>query len=136
MASGQLPDGLRLCEAQTLDGKPCRAPALRERPFCLAHDPERREDAQAARSAGAQRGNRLRSLRGRRSKLDSMSALVAFVAKVIYDAAEGELDYPIARTVLYGISIQRQLVEASDLDRRLTALEDQLQRIGPRARAS
>jgi hypothetical protein len=50
-------------------------------------------------------------------------ALVAFTARVIGDILAGELRPEFARTVLYGLSIQRQLVETSDLERRLSALE-------------
>ena len=123
--------GNRPCDAETLVGQPCRSFALRGSLYCLSHDPERAEQVQASRARGAKRGNRLRALRGRGSKLDTMPELVKFVADVVKDTTGRKLDVAIARTVLYGISIQRQLIEASDLADRVRAIEERLGRAMP-----
>ena len=66
---------------------------------------------------------KLRSLRGKRVKLDTAAGLVRFTAGVVQDALDGRLDADIARVVLYGVSIQRTLVETADHERRLAELE-------------
>ena len=111
------------CQATTKSGAACRAFALPGRPFCLTHDPECREDATAARVKGAGVSNRLRSIEGRRRKLDSAPELVMFTSTVIQDLLSGSVTVDVGRAVLYGVSIQRSLLEASDLDTRLRALE-------------
>ena len=115
------------CEALTKAGTACRGFAQSDRPFCLAHDPERQADARAARAKGATHANQLRSLRGARATLDSAQALVPFTAGIVHDTLEGRLDTDVARVALYGVSIMRQLLEASDLQARLEALESVLE---------
>ncbi len=111
------------CTGETKSGAACQAFALPGRPFCLTHDPDRAADATAARSKGAAVSNRLRSIEGKRQKLDTVSALVEFTGGVIQDVLEGTVLPDVARVCLYGVSIQRQLLEASDLEQRLAALE-------------
>jgi hypothetical protein len=123
------------CRAQTKLGRPCAAFALTGGGYCWNHDPERAGDVRQARAKGGAAASKLRALRGRRSKLDTVPALVAFTAGVIQDTLVGGLAPDVARVVLYGLSIQRQLVEAGDLDRRLSELEAQLGAEGPERRA-
>jgi hypothetical protein len=88
--------------------------------------------AQAARSRGAVSSNKLRALEGRRAKLDTPAALVGFTGKLIQELLDGTTPVDVGRAVLYGIGIQRQLVESSELERRIAAIEQRLQ--GPRDR--
>jgi hypothetical protein len=111
------------CQGQTKAGAPCGAFALPERPWCWSHDPERAEQAAAARQRGAVNANKLRALQGRRPRLDTPQALVRYTAGIILDVAEGQMFADVGRVVLYGISIQMRLVELSDMERRLAALE-------------
>jgi hypothetical protein len=114
------------CRATRKDGATCRAPALPDSALCWTHDPRQAEAAARARAAGAAKGGRLRALRERRAKLDTAAALLRFNAGVIQDTLAGTLPPDVARAVLYGVSIQRQLVEAGDLERRVEALEARL----------
>lgn len=113
----------RACTAQTKRGEPCRSfvPPGGER--CLAHDPARAEQARAARSQGATTANKLRAIRGQRPRLERPAELLAFTAGVIHDTADGRLDPTVARTLFYGISVQKTLIEVGDLAARLEALE-------------
>jgi hypothetical protein len=119
-------NGKRPCGAPTKRGTPCAAFALPGRDRCISHDPERAEALAAARSKGGQHCARLRVLQGQRAKLDTPRALVRYTAGIILDVAEGKLLADVGRVVLYGINIQRTLLESSDLERRLAALEAQL----------
>lgn len=115
------------CRAETKRGNACAAFPLAGRDYCLSHDPERVGDVRRSRAKGGAAASKLRALRGRRSKLDTVPALVGFTAGVIHETLTGELVPEIARCVLYGLSIQRQLVEAGELERRVSALEAELE---------
>jgi len=80
----------------------------------------------AARQRGGAAASKLRALAGRRRKLTSAGALVDFVSGVIHDTLEGRVEVDIARTCLYGASIQRALIQAGDLEQRLAVVEAQL----------
>ncbi len=111
------------CEASRKDGQPCRAPALPDSTLCWSHDPRQAEVAAQARAAGASKGGKLRALHGHRSKLSTVPELVRFVAMLVHRTVEGELDVNVARCAFYGLSLQKSLVELSDLERRIVALE-------------
>ena len=114
------------CQARTKQGLPCAGFALTDRGFCLSHDPTRAADARQARAKGGAAGSKLRALKGQRAKLNTAAGLIRFTSGVIQDALDGRLTPDVARVVLYGLSIQRQLVEAGELEQRLAQLEEQL----------
>ncbi len=118
----------KTCRAVAKSGEPCRSFALAGSEFCLAHDPERVGQLRQSRAKGGAKASQLRALRGRRAKLDTVGGLVRFTAGVIQDALAGTVAADVARVVLYGISIQRQLLEAGDLEKRIAALEANLGR--------
>lgn len=123
MPSGRRAADGRKCRATTKRGEPCRAVAV-ENGLCLAHDPKRRKEAQAARSKGAATKNKLVALEGRRRKLSTVPELVAYLSGVIQDTAAGELSVDVARTITYAVSVQMRLVEGSELAKRVQELED------------
>src|SRR5215211_6611309 len=128
------PGGKRACGAPTKRGTPCAAFALPGRDRCISHDPERAEALAAARSRGGRHCARLRVLQGRRAKLDTPQRLLTFTSNLIHDVVEVRIHPDTARVALYGCSIARQLIEASDLEARLAALESQLATGGRRGR--
>jgi hypothetical protein len=115
------------CTGTRKDGSPCRAPALPDSALCWVHDPRQAEQAVRARTAGASKGGKVRALQSRRRKLDTPAALVRFVSEVVQDALAGTVPPDIAKAVLYGVSIQRQLIESSDVVERIEQLEARLQ---------
>src|SRR5439155_2213425 len=124
--SGTTATGRPRCTATTRRGTPCEAFAPAGRVFCRVHDPDRAAEVRAACARGGAKASKLRALEGRRRKLDTPAALVGFVSGVIYDVVEHRVEVDVARTALYGCSIQRQLLEATDLAARLAAVEAQL----------
>ncbi len=114
------------CRAQRNDGEPCRGPSLPDSAFCWSHDESRAEEMAAARSRGATKANKLRALAGRRPTLTNGRALTRFASDVVQDVLSGSVAPDIGRVVLYGCATLRQLVETSELERRLEALEAQL----------
>jgi hypothetical protein len=110
------------CAATTKRGTACRSIVPAGRAYCLAHDPERRDEVAAARSNGARKANSLRALNGRRRRLDNHAGLAAFITNVVYDVIDGRADPDVARAALYGCSILRQLAEHG-LEKRLAEVE-------------
>ena len=104
---------------------PCRSFPVGGR-YCFPHDPANAERMGEARRRGASKGGRLRAIRGRRSRLATVPELVRFVADLVHRTIEGELEVDVARCVFYGLSLQKGLVEMSDIERRLAELEARL----------
>jgi len=118
----------RACVAQTQHGEPCRSFALPEGTLCAVHDPARRERVQAARSKGGQ----MRAIQGRRRKLDTAQELLKFTSTVILDVLEGSVNLDVGRVVLYGVQVQRGVLETATLADRIDAIEQQVA-LQPRA---
>jgi hypothetical protein len=57
---------------------------------------------------------RLRVLQGKRARLDSASAVVKFTSGVIQDCLAGTIEVEIARTTLYGLSVQLKAIELAE----------------------
>jgi hypothetical protein len=113
------------CRARTRLGEPCRAFSLASG-YCRTHDPARAED----RRASCSKGGKLRALQGRRRRLDSPPAVVAFLSGLVHDVAEGKLDGEIARTLVYALGVQLRAIELAEQSagRRLVAEVEQLAR--------
>ena len=110
---------LRTCKAKNDKGQPCGATPLRDRDFCVFHDPEHEETIQAARSAGGQRRKREATLataydfEGLRSKLYAIRP--DWKAQGLLDGGVGDLD-----------KIQRGLTKkflSTEPDEHITKLE-------------
>ena len=120
-----------ICEGTTKAGRPCRSFAL-EAGRCVMHDPSRAEQMRDARAAGAVKAAKVRSLRGHRSRLVTVPELLRFNADVVHRAISGELPPDLARVAIYGLTLQRALIESGDLAKRLEALEQRLAEQGTR----
>jgi len=72
----------------------------------------------------------MRALRGQLPRLDTAAALVRFNAGLVHRLLAAELEVDVVRTLVYALSLQRQLIESSDLSKRLEALEAQLAQHG------
>jgi hypothetical protein len=112
-----------VCTSTRKDGQACRAPALPRREACWAHDPAQAEAAREARAWGARKGNRTRALRAGLPRFDNPRGLVKFTGLVLAGVLAGRIAPDVGRTIFYGVNTQRSLLEASDLEKRLEALE-------------
>ena len=112
-----------ICEAIRNDGQHCRSKTHDGRRQCIWHDPERQEAAREARSRGAAAAGKVRSLEGRRRRLETAGALTRFMSELIQDLLSGKVDADTGRCVIYAVSVQRQLVEKSELAQRLIEVE-------------
>ncbi len=116
------------CGAELERGGTCRAFAL-DSGRCWNHDPARAGERHAAQS----KGGKLRALQGRRRKLTTPAALMAFVDTLIWNAIDGKYDPRLVNAVVGAVNVQRALIEVGDLEARLAALEAATQ-VGGRRR--
>jgi hypothetical protein len=107
------------------DGLACRAPALRGKSVCYWHDPDKAEEAAESRRIGGLH----------RRKAKSVATIYDFSGLRTVESAQRLLETAAIETLALENSIQRnrtlisaaagagKLIEAGDLDARLTAVE-------------
>ena len=108
----------RRCNASGKQGERCRSFALPSG-LCWHHDPERAEERRAA----CVRGGKVKAIKGRRPKLDDAAGLLRFNADLVHRLLGGELETDVVRVVVNALNLQRQLIESSEIEARLAALE-------------
>jgi len=118
------------CGFEKASGGECRAFALPSG-RCWNHDPARADERHRARA----RGGTIKALKNRQPRFDSPKALVQFAGLILGGVLAARIPPDVGRVVLYGISIQRQLIEASDIEQRLAAVEAQLPPTGAQRRS-
>ena len=123
------------CRALKPNGRPCRAPALRENSACLWHAPESTEAAAEARRLGGLR-------RRREGTVGGAYALAGFgtgadLQRVLELALTDtlELENSIARTraLTHLVSVAARVKETTEFEARLRVLEDGVWRETPDA---
>jgi len=113
------------CGFEKASGGECMAFALPSG-RCWNHDPARADERHRARA----KGGTIKALKNRQPKFDTPKALVSFTGLILGGVLSGRIAPDVGRCVLYGINIQKSLIEASDLEQRLEALEAQLAQQG------
>jgi hypothetical protein len=113
------------CDGTTKAGTRCASFVAVGRQWCFPHDPANAERMKQARAEGASKGGKVRAIQGRRRRLDSPSAVVAFLSNLVYDVAEGRQDADTAKTLSYALSVQ---LKAIDLSRQID-VEQALQEV-------
>jgi hypothetical protein len=115
----------RGCTYEMPDGLLCQAPALRGRTLCYWHEPDSSEAAQEARRVGGHH----------RRKAKSVATIYDFSGLRTVESAQRLLETAAIETLALENSIARnralisaaagagKLIEAGDLDARLTAVE-------------
>ena len=125
------------CRALKPNGRPCRAPALREGSECFWHAPESREDATEARRLGGLRRRRegtvggAYALEGFRTGADLQRVLELALA----DTLELENSIARSRALAQLVSVGVRVKERAEFEARLRALEAGVWREGPDARS-
>jgi hypothetical protein len=113
----------RTCAAMSRRGEPCRSAIVGPGGYCRLHDPERAAAVRADRVRGGRTASKLRVLRGRRQRLDTMQALVRFLSDLMQDTLAQRVDPRVSNAVVYAVSVQLQAIEKGDLERRVVDLE-------------
>jgi hypothetical protein len=124
----------RGCTSEMPDGLLCRAPALRGKAVCYWHDPDKAEEAAESRRIGGLH----------RRKAKSVATIYDFAGLRTVESAQRLLETAAIETLALENSIARnralisaaagagKLIEAGDLEERLTAVEAA---VGPKAHA-
>jgi hypothetical protein len=111
------------CRAPTKSGRPCKGFLLPGRNVCLSHAEDLAETVQRARARGGTAAAKIRALEGKRRRLEKPAELARFLSNLAEDTLSGTVDAGVARSVAYIAAVLRQVVETSDLAKRLEALE-------------
>ena len=128
-------DSPRACRALKQNGRPCRAPALREGIQCFWHAPESTEAAAEARRLGGLRRRRegtvggAYALEGFRTGADLQRVLELALA----DTLELENSIPRTRALTHLVSVAARVKETSEFEARMRAIEDGVWREAPDA---
>jgi len=117
------------CGFEKASGGECRAFALPSG-RCWNHDPARAEERHRARA----RGGTIKALKNRQPRFDTPKALIGFTGLILGGVLAGRIPPDVARCIFDGINTQKALLEASDLEQRLAALEAQLPITGAQRR--
>ena len=113
------------CTFPMPDGRPCRAAPLHDEPFCFAHSPEKAEEAAEARRLGGLRRRREKTLMGAYAfaGLGSIAAIRRILEIAAVDALGLENSIARVRALVAAALAAAKLLEAGELEDRLTALE-------------
>jgi len=118
----------------TKAGSACRSFVAVGDLYCFPHNPSNAERMQQARAAGASKGGKVRALKSHQPRFDTPKALIRFTGLILGGVLSGRIAPDVGRCVLYGINIQKSLIEASNLEQRLEAMEAQLAQQGTAGR--
>ena len=119
------------CSAITRAGQPCAAPPLREGRFCAAHDPEFADTMQQARTLGGQRRRKEVAVGGAYEfeGLNTVAQIRRLIEVAAFDTLQLENSVSRSRTLAYLAHTAQQLLQAGELEERLSRIE---QAIAPR----
>ena len=110
------------CTGTTAAGNPCHSPVVGDGGKCYAHANPERWAAAAARGRGRRRP-RLPVVVEPCPELETATGLRTFLAGVLNATVSGAVPVPVAHATAQLGNALRQLIESSDLEQRLTALE-------------
>jgi hypothetical protein len=123
---------LKRCKTKTKKGKPCKAPAVGNNGYCFFHDPDREADRQAARERGAKAPRRKTVVLGNDVSLTDAEGVRALLAALLEEVINAPTDgYRMniikkARCAGYLGGILLRAIELSELEKRISALEEDL----------
>ena len=113
------------CAGRRPDGSRCRQWPRAGDEFCLWHSPEREEEAAEARRLGGLRRRREKTVSSAYdfAGLDSVQAIRRILEIATIDTLGLENSIVRARTLISAATAATRLLEAGELEERLTALE-------------
>jgi hypothetical protein len=112
------------CEAVKDDDSKCRAPARQGSHYCFFHDPAKENERKEAQQRGG-RANRATVLTADAPdlSLNSLKDIVSLYARIINLQLRGEVSPKEASSLGYNCSQLARLLEASNIEGRIAALE-------------
>lgn len=117
------------CAGRQRDGRQCGAPPMRDEEFCLFHSPEHAEDAAEARRLGGLRRRREKTVVGvyDLEALGSVAAIRRILHIAVVDTLGLDNSLARSRTLIAAVQAATRLLEAGELEGRITALESALE---------
>lgn len=121
----------RTCKARNDRGEACQAAPVRERNFCVFHDPEHAEVVQEARRAGGQRRKKEAAVGTAYDflGLNTIQDIRRLVEVAAIDALSLDNNLGRVRALGYLAQVATTLVEKGEMEERMAAVEAAL---GPR----
>lgn len=114
------------CKARTARGAPCNANAGASG-YCFAHDPKRKREADRARRLGGKHRRRVVCIEPfPDADALTVGGLARIIAAVMRQTWTLEHSIARARALAYLAQVQRGILETSDLERRIAALEERI----------
>lgn len=116
----------RRCTATTKSGNPCRSFALAGGPYCIAHDPDKREEQlQASRAGGLAKANAARSAKewAQLSRHITIADLPGVLVGAGLAAMNGEVEPARVTALATAIRTAVHVAEVGVLEARLKELE-------------
>lgn len=116
------------CSATTRAGEPCKAVAIRSSEWCPAHHPEYADARRRNASKGGRRGGRGRPMVAAADVAEQVQSLTDKVLAGELDRASAAVCGQLLNVKLRALEVGRKLKEAEELEGRLEALEEALER--------
>ncbi len=120
----------RACNALKEDGSPCQAPPLHDAELCLMHSPEHAQEVAEARRLGGLRRRKEQTVASDYDfqGLGTVIEIRRLVEVAALDTLSLENSLGRSRTLAYLAQVSVNLLDKGELESRLEALEDSLQR--------
>lgn len=116
---------IRQCRHIKSDGERCKANAARDSDLCFFHDPAKAGERAAARRAGGEKGRAAVLPPGTPdASLGSIADVAAVIGQTINQVRRGEVDPRVANAVGYLAGVLLKALEVGEVERRLEALEE------------
>jgi len=117
--------GAQRCAHVRPNGEPCRGYAVTGSRACFAHDPAQSAKRADARRRGGEAG-KIEPLAESTLSVRTMSDVLALIETTINDVRAGRVDVKIANAVGYLANVSVKVIQQTDLEARLEALESVL----------
>jgi len=118
-----------ICKFIKQDGSQCKAKALSNSKYCFFHSQESERARKKAQSKGG-KNNKIRVRKPLKAiQIKETEDVVRLLASTIKDVRAGDLEVKIANCIGYLSGHLIKAFEASDLERRMEAIENYIERI-------
>ena len=109
------------CQATKQNGEPCPSPALNDRPFCFAHDPQRAKERRQAQAKGGR--NKSNVIRLRNLAPPRLLPIYDKLEQALEEVHSGKLSPAQAGAMAQLARALAAILQAGEFEERLRALE-------------
>ena len=117
--------GLQCAHVRT-NGEQCRGYAVTGSRFCFAHDPAQADKRDDARRRGGEAG-KVEPLPESMLTVRTMADVLELIETTINDVRAGRVDVKVANAVGYLANVSVKVIQQTDIEARLEALESVLE---------